>query len=225
MVDLNRLLLAGVCIPGLVHEVNNPLHVVAATAEMMLADPDLPPALAAKVERMFSHANRASATLLQFMAFFRAPSEPRRRLDLVALVQQVIAMREVALKRGPITLSFEPPGGQAMVLVRASEIAQLFLNLILNAESAVAAQKQATIRVAVEISGDRCRGIVTDSGLPVDSGRRAHVLEAFVPARSTDVDRHAGLRASSVLADRNGGRLSIDDVASGARFVLDLPLA
>ncbi len=213
-IEMNRLLLSGLCLPSLVHELNNPLHVIAATAELMLGDPGLPAHLPAKIDRMFAHANRASRALLEYGSFFRTSADADQEVDLATLVEQVLAMRRVALKRGTVTLSFARPRAQALVFVRPLEITQVLMNLVVNAEAAAAATEGGTIEVSVETSADLHRCTIVDSGVTIDSASHP---------RATDVDGGRGLRAASLLAQRNGGTLRIEDVTSGARFVLELP--
>lgn len=233
-ITANRQAISGAFISGLAHELNNPLQVVTGTVEMLLARRDLPADVVVRLERIAQQVHRASATIVDVVGFVRDRSASATRVDLRTVVDRVLGLRRYPLARAAITVAYDPPpAGRAMVSAAASDLAQALLNLVMNAEAALAPPAPGAparsgapqLRIAIEVSGDRVGLRVADNGPGVAPDVRDRLFEPFASSRPPDVACGLGLTAAAALVAKNGGRLWMEDVPAGASFVIELPLS
>lgn len=234
-ITLNRQAVAGAFVSGLAHELNNPLQVMTGTVELLLARQDLPADVVTRLERIAQQVNRASATLIDVVGFIRERPAAPTRVDLCTVVERVLGLRRYPLTRAMITVVTDlPPAGRAIVVGKAPELAQAVLNLIMNAEAALAPPslplaapvgKPAELRVSIELAPGAVRVRLADNGFGVSPDVSPRLFEPFVSSRSVDVAAGIGLTAASALVARNGGRLFHEPTPAGASFVIELPAA
>ncbi|MFN2446464.1 MAG: sensor histidine kinase, partial [Vicinamibacterales bacterium] len=236
-ITLNRHAVTAAFVAGLVHELNNPLQVVTGTVELLTARTDLPPDVLARLDRIAQQVNRASATVLDLVGVVRDRSPSPIRVDLRNVVERVLALRRYSLTRAGITVAYDPPAaGAAVVKARPSELAQALLNVIMNAEAALAPRTltppaaadkpgRAELRVSTEVRQQAVFLRVADNGPGVSPNLRDRLFEPFVSSHPPDSAAGIGLTAAAALVTRNGGRLRVEEVSEGASFVIELPLA
>jgi len=216
LVLLNRATLVQHAVRTAVHELNNVLQMIAGSAEL-LGSAALPPAAAARVETILKHSGRGH-TLVQAVGELAKVAPPAARtLDLGSLCDQALALRRYEHKRAAITATLErPPAGTARVRADGALILQAILNLIVNAEQALAGVPNAAITLVVSARDSQVEVLVSDTG-PGPSDR-THLFDPFVTTRT-----HAaglGLTTSRLIARQWGGDLEALD---SARFRLMLP--
>lgn len=223
---MNRQALAGAFVSGLAHDLNNPLQVVTGTVELLLARTDLPPDVRARLERIAQQVNKAGATLLDIVGFVRERPGTPGQVDLRSIAERVLGLRRYPLTRAQIAVVTEfTPMGQATVMGRAPELAQALLNLIVNAEAALAGRPDAELRVSVERGAETVRLRVQDNGPGVPADIAERVFQPFVSSREPEKAAGIGLTAAAALVARNGGVLRLEPPAAGAAFVIEMPPA
>jgi C4-dicarboxylate-specific signal transduction histidine kinase len=149
-----------------------------------------------------------------------------RKVNVGNVVDQVLALRRYPLGRAAITVSAERPPGRG-VEVRSDEraLAQALLNLVLNAEEALAGQPERRLRVSVTAVGPTVQVQVHDSGAGVPSHLRDRIFEPYFTTRESEQAVGLGLPVTRAIAESLGGRLWLDEAGPGATFVLELPRA
>lgn len=224
-ITLNRLSLSGLFVSGLAHELNNPLQVVNGTVELLLARQDLPADVVTKLQRVAAQVDRASGTLQEVLAFVRDRTYTAVPIDLRRLIEQAVGLRRYPLARAGITAIVEPPPpGVAMLHVRPTDIVQALLNLIINAETAMAGRQGSELHVQCEAGGEVARVRVSDNGpgLPPESQER--LFTPFFSTHGVECAGGLGLPAAAAIIRHTGGRLWAEDVPAGASFVIELPI-
>jgi C4-dicarboxylate-specific signal transduction histidine kinase len=108
--------------------------------------------------------------------------------------------------------------------INRGRILQVFLNVLLNAEAAVAGRPDATVHVRAERSGQDCTVVFTDNGPGMSASGRARLSgAAAVHEFGADLSG-IGLWVSARIAEQHGGRLEVADApAAGASLRLSLP--
>ncbi|MEH7827812.1 sensor histidine kinase [Gemmobacter denitrificans] len=113
----------------------------------------------------------------------------------------------------------------APVLGRAGHVQQVVMNLIQNSVDALEGRQDAVIRLAVGVDGGRAVLTVADNGPGIPEAMRGAIFDPFFTTKPVGRGTGLGLSISHKIAEEHGGRLSLCDVAQGACFRLDLPLA
>ncbi len=220
--QINRLAVIARVISATVHDLNNVLQVIGGSAELLALKEQLGPAEQRRVASINTQTGRAAGMLDRLTAFTRADGG-RTPQDLAALADTALALREFAINRARIKVSVDrrdPPPCRS--LVNRSEILQVLLNVLLNAEAALKDRTDGTIAVMVERGGPGWTLTFADNGPGMSDADRGRLAGADPPAYRADATG-IGLWVSKRIAERHGGRLDVDASPSGTTVVLGLP--
>lgn len=219
----NRLALTGALLSTTVHEVNNALQVITGSAEML--GPTAPPdVIARRTEAISAHARRASALLAELSSFAKDDSVNALALDLAQTAHRALSMRQYTIARLKLESSFESRGEVRTVIANARGLLQIVLNLVVNAEQALAQKGAGRIALTLDNAGGQVTLAVEDDGPGIDSG---NVPRLFVPGAVPSYGRLGiGLAVAKQLAEKYGGSLDYSSrTGGGCRFTLSLPEA
>jgi PAS domain S-box-containing protein len=145
-------------------------------------------------------------------------------VDLSELVSETVALFEGTATEKRIELSADT-GSPAIVHGDRLRLGQLLSNLVSNAVKFTPEGGQ--VRVRVGEKGGTCVVEVTDSGIGIPPGERAHLFERFYRASTATgtAGSGLGLAISKAIAEAHGGTIRIaDSGGSGTRFVVEIPL-
>jgi signal transduction histidine kinase len=222
---INRVTTIAGFVSGLAHEMNNSLQVIGGLVELLADRADLPAEAALRVGKIGAQADRASAAIRQVLAFVRDPGGDQRTVDLGPIVDRALALRRYQLGRAGVSVTWTHDAhGRLPVRGDERQLQQLVLNLLINAEEALAGQPDPRLDIAASRGDGRVRLAVHDTGPGVPHQLREHIFEPFVTTRGTAGAVGLGLTVGAAIAAAHGGALTLDPApAPGARFVLDLP--
>lgn len=224
LITISQLMTVGQVVPGVAHELNNSFQVIGGLIEMLSARTDLPADVVTRLQRIGSHADRAAATVRDLQAFARHEPIEAGRVDVRAVAERALALRRYQLSRAHVDAAVEPGGDGALVRMNPRQLQLVVLNLIINAEQALAGREDGVVRVSVGQGSGRVRVAVADNGPGVPDELREKIFEPFFTTRSHDVAAGVGLSAARGLARQHGGDLRVEPAAGGgAQFVMELP--
>jgi PAS domain S-box-containing protein len=223
LVHSERLSAIGELIAGVAHEINNPLQTIIGCTELMLDEPD--GVNRSDLELVRKEAMRAGQIVRNLLAFARRGVSDRAPLDLNDLVRATAELRGYHLQQINITLVLRCAPHPLPVAVNREEIRQVILNLLLNAEHAIASSSASGGTITVETSGNNTLQTVevTDSGPGISAELRGRIFEPFFTTREVGEGTGLGLSISLGIVSSHGGTLALVDSPSGARFRLSLP--
>jgi signal transduction histidine kinase len=219
-----KLAAVGQLASGVAHEINNPLAVIVGQAQMLrgrLTNPD-------HLERAHliqESAMRASRIVRELQTFVRSRPREVTALDLRVVVEWVAALRKDAFRVDGIELVREVVGAPVVVMADGGQLQQVTLNLVLNAEQALAgrAQRRITLGIAEQDGWARLRVADTGPGIPPDVLPR--IFEPFFSTKPVGKGTGLGLALCHAIVHGHGGRISVEtEPDRGAAFVVDLPI-
>ena len=226
LAQINRLTTVARFVSGLAHEMNNSLQVIGGLVELLVDRGDLPAGAAVRVGKIAAQTERASTAIRQVLAFVRDPGGDRRAADLGAIVESALALRQYQLARAGIAVAWSRQAGERLP-VRGDErqLRQLVLNLLVNAEEALAGAAERRIDIEAARDDGRVRLVIHDTGPGVSPELRDRIFEPFFTTRGSEQAVGLGLTVGAAIAAAHAGGLRLDSGATrGARFVLELPL-
>jgi C4-dicarboxylate-specific signal transduction histidine kinase len=225
LVTLNRAATVARLVSGVFHELNNHLLVIGGTTELITDAPGTPEAVAKGLARILTANARATAAILEAMRFVRqTPDVADGSVNMRDLVHHALALRAYAFGKARLTTSFEAPKeGRASVNGSAVLLEQALLNLIINAEQALAGQAGGTIRLQMQLPDGWVVLRVSDNGPGVDPAIADRLFEPFATTRARDESCGLGLCVARALTERHGGTLTVEKSDAGACFALRLP--
>jgi PAS domain S-box-containing protein len=223
LVHSERLSAIGELIAGVAHEINNPLQTIIGCTEIMLDEPQ--GVNRGDLELVRKEAMRAGQIVRNLLAFARRGVSDRAPIDLNDLVRATAELRSYHLQQINITLVLRCAPLPLPVAVNREEIRQVILNLLLNAEHAIASSTSNGGTITVETSGNGALQTVdvSDSGPGISPELRGRIFEPFFTTREVGEGTGLGLSISLGIVSSHGGTLALVDSSSGARFRLSLP--
>jgi PAS domain S-box-containing protein len=225
----------GGLLAGVAHELNNPLAIVMGRASL-LQETCREPALAADLQRIHDAAERCGRIVRTFLNMARSRPVQRAPVVLNELIHAALELLSYGLRshgvQVDLALSPDLPSAQA----DADQLGQILLNLIVNAQQALAhtpAPRCLRISSGVEPARDgqgarqpRVWVRVHDNGPGVPAPLRDSVFEPFFTTKPESLGTGLGLAVSRSLAREHGGELRLEVLdGPGACFRLSLPIS
>jgi CheY-like chemotaxis protein/anti-sigma regulatory factor (Ser/Thr protein kinase) len=136
-----------------------------------------------------------------------------------------------ALRNGPGGLSaridLALSGGLPSVMADADQLAQVVMNLVTNADQAIAGTgKAGTIRISSRKLGEKVELRIEDDGPGVPAALRARIFDPFFTTKDVGEGTGLGLALCHRVMSALGGRIEVEDRAGGgAVFTMRLPVA
>jgi len=225
LIALNRMTVVAQSVFGAAHDVNNALQIIGGSADILAQRPDDPAATLRAVQRIRPQTDRAAEVLRVLMDFARGGQTGESRVSLRQIAVQALALRAHAIRRAGLTTAFDADTAvEATVRGQRDQLLQATMNLVMNAEQALADRAGEPITVTLTALPARVELTVIDGG----AGIRADVLERlFIPfaVRGASERPGLGLAVTRLIARRYGGDVTIETGPAGTRAILSLPAA
>ncbi len=227
LLTLNRAATVARLLAGVTHEVNNALQVIGGTTELLQVTPGLPASVAEGLQRIAVQNARAATAIQEVMLFARQKIDTGGRANLREVANRSAALRSFAIGRARLSIKVDAPSTGRFLVSGSDTLLQLaVLNLIVNAEQALAGRQGGAIRVELEEPPGYVVLRVSDNGPGVDQAVTEDLFESFFTTRAREEASGLGLAVARLAAERCGGTLTLlDRDGGGACFEMRLPAA
>ena len=224
LVRAGRLSALGEVVAGIAHEVKNPLHSLAGTAEII--DPLI--SKSADEYRMWEihkqEIRRLQKVSERFLSFARPVPIETTVLNLADVAGRVVELVGAQARQKSIALKTSISSEPVLVKGDLDALAQIGLNIALNAIKAID-DEGGTILLSVltrDVDGKtRALMCIENSGPPVPEDQ---LEKLFDPFHSGEGSTGLGLSISSRIAEQHGGNIEAKNTGMGVRFTLHLAL-
>jgi two-component system nitrogen regulation sensor histidine kinase NtrY len=209
----------------LAHEIKNPLTPIRMSLETLLAASQRGPVderfmgiFKESAHAVLEEVDRLKRIVDEFSQFARLPRPSLAPMNLSETAHQVMSL--YAPHDGIRYVTEFEPGLQ--ISGDRDQLTQILVNLVKNAEEAMAPQGGGTVTVRTFSSGADAVLEVTDSGPGIPAALKPRLFEPYVTSKPQGTG--LGLAIALRIAQEHEGRLVADDAAnSGARFRLSVP--
>jgi PAS domain S-box-containing protein len=222
----------GQFVAGIAHEINNPLQGVLGHLELLMVAPAAPGsssettrAMRRDLRRIYREADRAAKIVQNLLTFSGSHRKIRRRLRIERVLSRVVASRRRALTRAHIDLVRAQQDDVAAVVGDPLLLQQAFLNVIINAEHAIAGTGLPGSIVISTTSRDR-RVVTTirDTGPGIADDVLPRIFDPFFTTKAVGQGTGLGLAITYGIVQEHGGTIhAVNDRERGAVFTIDLP--
>jgi len=224
-----KLAALGHFVAGVAHELNNPLQGVLGHLELLRTTGAFPGALSQEIRRIYRDADRAAKVVRTLMVFAGSGRIQRRKAGLNGILQKVLALRNGSCRARHIEVVRHYDQDLPRILVDPLLLHQVFLNVVMNAEQAVASTGQPG-RIEITTGPGREDGwvvaTVRDTGPGLSDDTLPRVFEPFYTTRDVGQGIGLGLALAYGIIQEHGGRIDADNHADGgAVFTVELPIA
>jgi PAS domain S-box-containing protein len=222
-----KLAALGQFVAGIAHELNNPLQGVLGHLELMRATGAFPKNLRREVQTIYREADRAAKIVRNLLVFAGSRRLARRRVSLNAVLQKVVALRAPACRAADIEVVRHYDENVPRVESDPLLLHQAFLNIVMNAEQAVAATGgggRIDITTSVSRSADRVVVTVRDTGVGIPAGALSRIFEPFYTTKEVGKGTGLGLAIAYGIVQEHGGQIvAVNHPDGGALFTVELP--
>jgi len=218
-----RLAAIGQLAAGVSHEIDNPVGIILGYAELLLEDLAGDDPRRDDVLAIIDECRRCRRITGGLLGLARTAPEERIEVDLPGLVDNVfVSLRPQKLFRG-IRLQLQADTELPTIPGDIDRLRQVLVNLLLNAGQALDGQGNIVVSLFAREQEVCLR--VADDGPGVPEELRERIFEPFVSSKPKEQGTGLGLPLCRKLVEDHGGRLDLEESASGASFLLVLPRA
>ena len=213
----DRLAAVGRLASGMAHEIRNPLASISGSVQLLREDPGIGEENRRLMGIVVREVERLNLLLGDFLGFARPAPLQAERIDLAAMIAELVDLVRAGGQAGEVTIVSHSPE-QVPMCVDRQKLRQALWDLLLNAVEA--AQPAGTVRIGVDLVNGEIA--VEDSGPGIDEKLRERIFEPFF----TTKEKGTGLGLANVYANiqAHGGRVYVEaSPLGGARFMIDLP--
>ncbi len=216
----------GGLLAGVAHELNNPLSVVVGHA-LMLQEEASDPALKRQVQKISAAAERCARIVKTFLSMARQEPAQVEPVDLNEIVQVATEVARYGDDAHAVRIRVHLAPDLPMIEADADQLTQLAVNLIINAEQAIAASGRGDlVLLSTSSHAGRVTLTVEDNGPGVPADVRKRVFEPFFTTKGVGEGTGLGLSMCHQIAAAHAGTVRLEEAEDGgARFILDLPSA
>ncbi len=225
----HRLATVGRLAAGAAHEINNPLTIISLNLQVMdrmLAAGDGADLaeIGRRLKVIADQEQRISKIINQLMGFAR-PAEPQfGPAEISAMLDHVLGVIGDRVSMGKIDLTTEIEDDLPPVLVDATQIEQVLMNLLINANHAMPDGGAITI-TARRRGNDWVEVAVSDTGPGIPAAHLPKIFDPFFTTKKEGEGTGLGLAICHTIMEHNGGGLAVtSEEGKGATFTLAMPV-
>lgn len=235
----DRLISMGMLAASVVHEINNPLAYVMANLSLMMERLRDVPSDSASIETLrevvgeiteplndaYHGVERVRAIAQDLKVFSRAKGDQTEPVDVCAVLESTIRMAWNAIRhRARLVKHYERV---PLIMASESRLAQVFLNLLINAVQAIPEGNAPAHEIRVAVRNEKGAVVieVSDTGVGIPPEVRERIFEPFFTTKPVGVGSGLGLSISRSIVTALGGRITVEsEVGRGTTFRVTLPV-
>jgi signal transduction histidine kinase len=222
-----KLAFLGSRVTGILHELSNPLTTILGNAQRMILRAEStsqPP----EARRILDEAERATSIMRQLLHFSWDVHPEHRLISLNELVERAVDLQRASLTGTSLRFQVDLAERLPRVAGDASQLQQVLLNLLQNAQQAIQQARRGTT-IGVRSSGvapDRVRLEVWDDGPGISEALQARIFDPFFTTKPEGIGAGLGLAiVRGTVAQHDGSISVVSPPEGGARFIVELPAA
>jgi PAS domain S-box-containing protein len=224
--DREKFAAMGQMLAGAAHELNNPLTAILGVSDLLsesLHD-DITKRQAGLI---LKQARRAADIVQNLLAFSRPRTAGLLPLRIEDVIQHILLSQKAEFERKGITVNFLAAPALPPVEGDRKLLAQVFSNIIVNAEQAISSAKPSgTISISIEPVGGRIRLLFENDGPPIPSENVDKIFDPFFTTKRPGGGSGLGLTICHAIVKDHGGAIEVDSPPGGrVTFRIFLPAA
>jgi two-component system NtrC family sensor kinase len=221
----DRLASVGEMAAGIAHELNNPLTGVVSLSQLLL-ETGVPEEMREDIKAISSEGQRAAMIVKNLLSFARSHAITTEPADINIIVQEVLSLRAYEHRVGNIQVVTKLDPGLPKILTDRFQIQQVFLNIVLNAEQAMAeVNGKGTLTITTEVIEAMVRISFANNGPVIAPDVINRIFDPFFTTKEVGKGTGLGLSICYGIVTNQGGKIYVRNEGSdGVVFIVELPV-
>lgn len=223
--ERDKLFTLGLLAGGVAHDLNNPLAVISAHAQLLLrraADGES----AEQLRDIIGAVDRCSRIVADMLNFARRHPTERGPVDAADVIRATLRMRERTLATSGVEVRTELPPELPLVAGDWHQLQQVVLNVVVNAEQALH-ERGGTLRVTAGETAEPvlCVAVeIWNDGPPIPPEVLPHIFDPLFTTKAGDEGTGLGLFICRRIVREHGGWMDVRSGEEGTAFTIRLPV-
>ncbi len=225
LVSSEKMASLGKLAAGIAHEINNPLGGILIYASLMMEDLPEDDPKRADLARIVQEAGRCKEIVKSLLEFARQTEPKKEPTDINRAIQDGLffLVNQALFHNIRIIKELDPT--LPLVHGNASQLKQVFMNIIVNAAEAMHGNGTLTIRTSMSPDGNMVTIQFTDTGEGIPEENLSRIFDPFFTTKDVGKGTGLGLATSFGIIEEHGGKIHVKSkVGEGATFSIELPV-
>jgi PAS domain S-box-containing protein len=221
----SRLASVGEMASGIAHEINNPLTCVIGYAQLLMQT-DTSKDIKKDIEVIYDGAQRVAGIVKRLLTFARQYKPEQAYVDINEIIEATLDLRAYHLKTSNIKVTTKLAPDLPITIADAGQLQQVFLNLIVNAETEMKlAHGKGELLIKTEQIDNTIQISFKDDGPGIPKGNLKRIFDPFFTTREVGQGTGLGLSVChGIITEHNGGIRAESKLGKGATFIVELPV-
>jgi CheY-like chemotaxis protein len=226
LAQAEKLSTIGEVISGVAHELNNPLSGVLGYSQLLIARHGDSP-LVRELEKINDSALRCQKIVRNLLSFARASKPEKKKLGLNGIIEKTLDIKKYNLTVNNVDVMKELDPELPCTLLDFHQIQQVFLNLINNAQHAMATTRMrpSSLTIRTSSTNGKIRAEVHDNGEGMSRETLRRIFDPFFTTKDQGEGTGLGLSISYGIVKEHHGSISAESrKGEGTTFILEFPI-
>ena len=206
-----RLAAMGQLAAGLAHEINNPLQAIRSNLELVQGFDLERDEQEARMNIIHREIERLAELSLRVLDYARPPDDTRYPISITSLMNKTLALVNKQLQLAHIQVTTDLPADLPSLSAVPGQIAQVLLNLTVNAIEAIG--EGGHLQVTAGVEGDMVALAMTNDGPPIPEKHMERLFEPFFTTKPGGTG--LGLSICHSIVEQHDGTISVENLADG----------
>jgi two-component system NtrC family sensor kinase len=231
VVEAGKLASVGELAAGIAHEINNPVAIMVEEAgwmgdlmeEMMFDESERQAEFENSIEQIRTQGKRCKEITYKLLSFARQTDTAVDDVDIVKLLEELVALSSQRAKYGMVEIHTNLEENLPSLRASASELQQVFFNLINNAIDAMEHQG-GTLTMSCRRENNLVVIKVSDTGKGIPEANLGRIFDPFFTTKPLGKGTGLGLSICYGIIDKLSGKLEVEStVGKGTSFLVSIP--
>ena len=224
LVQKEKLASLGQLSAGVAHELNNPLGTILVFSHMLLKELPKEDTRRKDVEMIASEATRCRNIVRGLVDFARESRVSKEPTDIAELINEVVSIMSPKSDDFGVNLTSNIQGDLPKILLDATQIKQMLINLVDNGIDAIKVKGEVRITANLSDSGDALEIKVTDNGCGIREEDFPRLFTPFFTTKEMGKGTGLGLAIAYGVVKMHSGNISAEShIGEGTTFSIWIP--